>query len=147
MNIIEKLQTEIIRYQSKPFLKAAMAVCALTALADDDYSLSERAQVDTVLQTMSNLNYHDPHKAAETFEEFVHYLRTDHGKASEVLVGKIVRFAGNYKEARTLLRIAGMIINADGKVTEEEQGAFDELCGVIGVDPYEVWDKLSAAAE
>ena len=138
MDIVEKLRTEFLRYQSKPFLKAAMAICALAALANDDYSLSERGQVDTILQTMSSLNLHDPHKAAEIFEDFIYHLRTDHDTAAEVLVGKVARHAGNYKEARTLLRIAGMIINADGKVTSEERAVFGELCDVLGVDPNEV---------
>lgn len=146
MEIVEKLRTEIIRYQSKPFLKAAMAVCALATLADDDYSLSERGQVDNVLRTMGDLHFHDPNKAAEIFEYFIHDLRTDHDTAVKVLAGKVARHAGNYKEARTLLRIAGMIINADGKVTSEEQAVFGELCDVLGVDPDEVWDKLAAAA-
>ncbi len=146
MDIVEKLRTEIIRYQSKPFLKAAMAVCALASLADDDYSLSERGQVDIVLRTMDGLHFHDPNKAAQIFEEFIHDLRTDHDKTAKVLAGKVARHAGNYKEARTLLRIAGMIINADGKVTSEERAVFDELCDVLGVDPDEVWDKLGATA-
>ena len=146
MDIVEKLRTEIIRYQSKPFLKAAMAVCALAALADDDYSFSERGQVDTVLETMGNLKFHDPHKAATIFEGFIYHLRTDHDAAAKVLAAKVARHAGNYKEARTLLRIAGMIINADGMVTSEERAVFDELCDVLGVDPDEVWDKLGATA-
>ena len=146
MDIVEKLRTEIIRYQSKPFLKAAMAVCALAALADDDYSLPERGQVDIVLQTMGSLKFHDPYKAAEIFEGFIHHLRIDHDTAEKILAGKVARHAGNYKEARTLLRVAGMIINADGKVTPEERAVFGELCDVLNVDPNEVWDKLAAAA-
>lgn len=146
MDIIEKLRTEITIYQGKPFLKAAMAVCALATLADDDYSLSERGQVDNVLRTMDGLQYHDPKKAAEIFERFIHDLRTDHDRAAKVLANKVARHAGNYKEARTLLRIAGMIMNADEEVTSEERAVFGELCDVLGVDPKEVWDKLATAA-
>ena len=146
MDIVAKLRTEIIRYQSKPFLKAAMAVCALTTLADDDYSLSERDQVDTVLRTMEGLHFHDPHKAAEIYEGFIHDLRTEHDVATKVLMGKIARHSGNYKEVRTLLRIAGMIINADGKVTREERAMFGEICYSLCVEPKEIWDKLAAAA-
>ncbi len=41
-SLLGKLVTEVRRYRNKDFLKAAMAVCALSANADDEVSLSER---------------------------------------------------------------------------------------------------------
>ena len=36
--LLDKLGGEVNRYQDKEFLKATMAVCALTALADEEVS-------------------------------------------------------------------------------------------------------------
>ncbi len=41
-SLLEKLATEIQRYQNKDFLKAAMAVCALSANADNEVNLVHR---------------------------------------------------------------------------------------------------------
>ena len=48
MNFFEKLQSDTARYWDKPFLKAAVAVCAISALADGKVSLNERYRVDAV---------------------------------------------------------------------------------------------------
>ena len=46
--LLDKLVAEIRRYQSKDFLKAAMAVCALAANADDEVNLAERYSIDHI---------------------------------------------------------------------------------------------------
>ncbi len=40
--LLNKLVAEVHRYRNKDFLKVAMAVCALTANADDEVNLAER---------------------------------------------------------------------------------------------------------
>jgi tellurite resistance protein len=48
VNIIEKLRSDTAHYWDKPFLKAAMAACALTTLADDEVTKSEREAFDQI---------------------------------------------------------------------------------------------------
>lgn len=144
MNFIEKLRTDTARYWDKPFLKAAMAVCALTSLADGEVSLSERYRVDAILDAMDRLRVHNPHKAVEIMNGYVEALRTEPERAEEVLQGKISRYAGDFKSARTLLRIAYLVISADDDVTKSERVAFDRICVTLDVTPDKIWDKMSA---
>ena len=144
MSVLNKLSGDMARYWDKPFLKAAMAVCALTALADGNVSLSERYRVDVILGTMERLRVHDPHKAVEVMNDYVADMRDQPERAMAVLKGKIARYAGDYKAARTLLRIAYLVIAADDAVSDTERTVFDQICGSLDVDPTEIWQKLAA---
>ena len=142
MKALAKLQADVARYWDKPFLKAAMAVCALTTLADGQVSLSERYRVDAILKAMDRLRVHNPHKAVEIMNGYIGDLRTDPERAEEVLRGKISRCAGDFKSSRTLLRIAYLVISADDEVMGSEREAFDKICMSLDVNPDEIWVKL-----
>ena len=134
MSILEKLRSEVERFQNKPFLKAAMAVCALCAMADGTVSLSERYRVDAILEALEELRIHDPRKAVALLNEYLFSLATDGERATAVLQGKISRYAGNYKAARTLLRIAYLVITADGEISPAEQRTFDSIAAQLAID-------------
>lgn len=142
MNIIGKLRTDTAHYWDKPFLKAAMAVCALTTHADGEVSLIERYRVDAILDAMDRLRVHNPHKAVDIMNGYIEGLRTEPERTIEVLQGKISRYASNYKSARTLLRIAYLVISADEKVVKSEREAFDQICIALNISPDEIWDKM-----
>ncbi len=146
MNIIGKLRTDTARYWDKPFLKAAMAVCALTTHADGEVSLSERYRVDAILDAMDRLRVHNPHKAVDIMNDYIEGLRTEPERTVEVLQGKISRYAGDYKSARTLLRIAYLVISADEEVIKSEREAFDKICVTLNVSPDEIWEKMSESS-
>ena len=71
-----KLKTEVQRYRNKEFLKAMMAVCALTALADGEYQISERYQVEEILKTTDALKIFDRTKAVQILDEYLFELKT-----------------------------------------------------------------------
>src|SRR4030088_966866 len=100
MSLLEKLKSEVERYQNKGFLKAAMAVCALTALADGRVSLSGRYRIDALIETMEPPRISDPHKAIAILDDFLEDLRSDRESAAPVLEQKIARYAADYKSAR-----------------------------------------------
>jgi tellurite resistance protein TerB len=143
MILIEKLKTEVERYQNKNFLKAAMAVCALTALSEGKVSLSGRYRIDAIVETMERLRIYDPHKAVEILDDFLADLRSDHDRAAIVLEQKVARYAGDYKSARTLLRIAYLVITADGAIPPGRMQSFNEISLSLGVEPTEIWRKLA----
>lgn len=149
MSILEKLKAEVERFQNKPFLKAAMAVCALCAQADGKVSLSERYRVDALLGALEDLRIYDPRKAIELLNDYLYSLTTDHERAVGVLRGKIGRYAGNAKAARTLLRIAYLVVTADGEIAPAEQRVFDSLTALLSADPKAVLtpllDEMAAA--
>jgi tellurite resistance protein TerB len=146
MSVLEKLKTEVERYQNKGFLKAAMAVCALTALADGHVSLSGRYRIDAIIETMERLRIYDPHKAIEILDDFLDDLREDHDKTAAILEQKIARYAADYKSARTLLRIAFLVLSADGAISPAKTAAFNEICTSLAVEPQEIWAKLADSA-
>ena len=74
--------------------------------------------------------------------DYIEDLRAEPERAKEVLQGKISRCAGDFKSARTLLRIAYLIISADDDVIEAEREAFDQICITLSVNPDEIWVKM-----
>jgi len=146
VNIIGKLRTDTAHYWDKPFLKATMAVCALTTYADGEVSLIERYRVDAILDAMDRLRIHNPHKAVDIMDDYIEGLRTEPERTVEVLQGKISRYAGDYKSARTLLRIAYLVISADEGVVKSEREAFDQICITLNISPDEIWEKMSESS-
>ncbi len=146
MNIIGKLRTDTAHYWDKPFLKAAMAVCALTAHADGEVSLIERYRVYAFLVALDRLRIQNPHKAVDFMNDYIEGLRTEPERTVEVLQGKISRYAGDYKSARTLLRIAYLVISADEEVVKSEREAFDQICITLNISPDEIWEKMSQSS-
>ena len=75
--------------RDKDFLKAAMAACALTILADGDSALSERFAIDDLLARMERLQLYDPQKAIAILDDFVYRLRSDEAKSRHILLATI----------------------------------------------------------
>ncbi len=142
-SLLDKLVAEVQRYQSKDFLKASMAVCALAAAADDEVSLSEHYKIDHVLATEPALQNFDRTKAVDTLYTYIHALRTHGEESKRVLYKKVQRMAGDHKRARTLMRVAYLIIAADGEIHDAERDEFTRLCGLLGLEPTQVWAELA----
>ena len=138
-NLLDKLVGEVLRYQSKDFLKASMAVCALAASADDEVSLSEHYQIDRVLETEPALQNLDRRKAVDTLYDYIHALRTYGEDSKRILYNKVKRMAGDHKRARTLMRVAYLIIAADGEIRDAERDEFAQLCRLLDLEPAQVW--------
>ncbi len=137
----EKLATEVEHYQNKDFLKAAMAAFVLTAHADGSIAAVERCQIDETLQTEPGLREFDFQKATEILESYARALKDEGDAAKSVLYNKVRRMAGNPKQARTVMRVCYLIVAADGRIEEAEMQAFRQLCGLLRLEPAEVWKK------
>ena len=92
--ILDKLVAEVRQFHNRDFLKAAMAVCALAAVADDEVKLSEYYRVDHVLATVPALMVLDAEKAIDTLYAYIYALRTDGPSAATVLDRKVRRMVG-----------------------------------------------------
>ncbi len=138
-SLLDKLVTEVRRYQNKGFLKAAMAVCALAANADDEVNLAERYSIDHALETEPALRLFDPAKAIRVLDDYIFALREEGDAAKAVLDNKVSRFAGDHKRSRTLMRVAYLIIAADQEIHAAERAEFDRLCALLDLDPALVW--------
>ncbi len=138
-SLLDKLVTEVRRYQNKDFLKAAMAVCALAANADDEVNLAERYSIDRAIATEPALNLFDAAKAVRILDDYIFALRDEGDAAKAVLDNKVRRFADTHKRARTLMRVAYLIIAADQEIVAGERAEFDRLCALLDLDPAQVW--------
>jgi tellurite resistance protein TerB len=136
--VLVKLVVEVRQFHNRDFLKAAMAVCALAAVADNEVKLSERYQIDAILAKEPALLAFDANKATDTLYAYIHALQTDWRSAADVLYKKIRRMAGNHKRARTLMRAAYLVIAADGEINSRERAEFWRICDMLKLDPREV---------
>jgi tellurite resistance protein TerB len=118
----DKLLAEVRHFHNRDFLKAAVAVCALAAVADDEVKPSELSQIDDVL--------------AED-RDYIQALQTDKISAAQVLYKKVRRVRGNHKRARTLMRVAYLVIAADGEVNHKERAVLWRICDILNLDPRE----------
>ena len=143
-SLLEKLVAEVRRYQNKDFLKAAMAVCALSAFADEDVSIAERYSIDHAMENEPSLRAFDKEKAIRILDDYIYDLRQEGVKAKTVLYNKIKRIAGDYKKSRTLMRVAYLIINADREIRDGEMEEFRRLCELLDLEPKQIWAHLSA---
>ncbi len=143
-SILDKLVTEVRHFHNRDFLKAAMAVCALAAVADDEVALVEHHRIDEVLATDPALRELDADKAIETLYEYLRALRTYGRSADQILRNKVRRMAGKHKRARTLMRVAYLVITADGQIREQEREEFRRLCNLLGLEPQQVWRELES---
>jgi len=134
----DKLKSDIERFRDRAFLKAAMAVSALTALADGDVSLEERYRIDAILAREPTLSAFNGNKAVAIFQDYVYELGREPERARRVLMSKVERMAEKPRKARTLMRVSWLIIAADGEVKPGEAQAFDELCAALMLDPEDV---------
>ncbi|WP_085909113.1 tellurite resistance TerB family protein [Kiloniella majae] len=140
--LLEKLVTEVRRYQNKDFLHAAMAVCAITAYSDGEVSIEERYSIDYAIDNIEALQTFDPARAIEILDDYIYLLKTGAEGAKAELYKKIKVFEGNYKRSRTLLRVAHLIICADRDVDPREQKEFTMLCNLLGLEANKLWRQI-----
>ena len=142
--LLDKLCAEVESYQSKEFLKAVIAVCALTASADDEVVAAERCAITGAILSEPALHWIDGDKANEILDEYLAALENDDGAAKAILTDKVRRMAGNFKRSRTLMRIAYLVITADYTVEDRELIEFRRLCDALGLEPDQVWRESEA---
>ena len=135
-DIIESLKQSLgvkaEQHRNRPFLEATMAACALVAYADEDVSLSERFQLDQVLERLDALKIFDPHVGVNFFDEIVEALKDQPEAGKQAALERIRLFAGEPDSARMLVRVCHAISWADGEVSPAERARIDEVCAVLG---------------
>ena len=145
LTVTDKFRREVERYRSKDVLKAVLAVCALAARANPSISLETRYRIDRILDRLDLVELFDRRKVTEVLNDYIYALEQDRAGASAVLYDKVRRMAGDHKRARTLLRIAYLIMMADDLMSPTEQAEFDRLCQLLSVEPEMVTSGLRAA--
>ena len=137
MNLLDSVQERLRQYQDRGFLKAAMAASVLAAYADGTVSLTERYSIDDMLENLERLNLHDPEKAIQILNDYIHALQKDPEPAQAVLIGKLKRISADRDAADLIVKIALAVSYADGHFNYAERMQFAEICETLGVDPKE----------
>lgn len=133
-NFLELCHEQAERRRNRPFLRAAMAGCALVSMASGSVTLRERVRVDQVLETLDSLQVYDPHEGVELFNEFVDALhRSEHDGRKRALEAIDAEVAQEPEKAEILIRICLAVIELeDGILTRgrDQVAALFERLGV-----------------
>lgn len=124
------------RHHNRPFLEAAMAACALVAVADGKVSFAQRVRVDQILETLDQLKVFDPHEGVDLFNNHVEAIlaRPKEGRLKAL---DVIRAAAAEPEtARLLIRLCLAVsdVNVDTRLADQIEIVM--LCGFINVDPH-----------
>jgi tellurite resistance protein len=141
--LLEKLVVEARHWRNKELLKAVMAVFALAALADGELPVAARQGLFQAFARHSALRELDLHKALAVLRDYVEAFRADPAGATAVMEAKLRRLVGQHKRARTILRLAHLLLSAKGALGAAELAKFRRLCALLGVDPEQVWEELA----
>jgi tellurite resistance protein len=143
---LSKLDAELKNYHDKPFLEAALAVCAISAHADDKVTMLERCQIDAAIMREPGLREFGFDKATEVLEGYISALTDSGAAARAALEDKVRQMAGEPARARTLMRVAYLIFTANQSIDEEESEAFRRLCRLLDLPAAETLSDLEAGA-
>ena len=141
--LLEKLVAEARHWRNKELLKAVMAVFALAAVADGELPVAARQGLFLAFARQPPLRELDLHKALAVLRDYAEAIRADPTGATAVMEAKLRRLAGKHKRARTILRLAHLILSAKGAPSEPERTEFRRLCSLMEVEPEQVWEGLA----
>lgn len=141
--MLERFRLELQRHKQRPFLEAVAAACAMVATADGEVSFSERARLDAVIESLSQLSLFDPHEVVDAFDEDVTKLAGGEDGIASLL--KLIA-AGTKAEgaADLLLRISVAMSLADDHESADERRLIDEISATLKL-PKSAVDEAYAA--
>ncbi len=132
--MFDRFRNELERHRRRPFLEAVSAACALVATADGEVSFSERARLDAVIESLSELRLFDPHEVVNAFDAHVERLTNGGAAGRSDLLGAVAAGTKVDGAADLLLRISVAMSLADGRDSPEERVTIGEICDALGLE-------------
>lgn len=134
--IAEIYAVQLGRHRNRAFLRAAMAACALVAMASGRVSLRDRVHVDRVLETLDALKVFDPHEGVDLFNEYVARLEADAIAGRRAVLDLVAEEVAQEREkAELLARICLAASPPEDDIGAAERQTLAELCRCIGLSP------------
>ena len=133
--LFDRFRKELQRHRQRPFLEAVAAACALVATSDGEVSFSERARLDAVVESLSELRLFDPHEVVDAFDAHVAVLAHDADGGHNEMLKTITAGTKNDGAADLLLRISVAMSLADGRDSADEHKVIDQICAALGLEP------------
>ena len=120
--------------QNRPFLKAAMAACAMVSISKGQVDFCDRIRLDQILSTLDRLNIFDPHEGVEIFNYFSEEIRSSPKEGHKEALAAVKEVATDKKTAELIVRLCLAISLSDGKTSMVEQIEIVSFCSSLGVD-------------
>jgi len=138
-SIIDELaalfKNRLEKKRNEPFLKAAMAACAMVSMSDGQVYFCDRIRLDQIMTTLDKLKIFDPHKGVDLFNYFVDLIAESPKLGHQEAVAAVQSVASDKEVAQLLIRLCVAISLSDGKTNLVEHIEIVSLCSLIGVDP------------
>ena len=129
----ETLRNSLSRIRNRQFLDATMAATALVATADGEVTFSELSALDTVLESIQDLQIYDPHIAVDKYKDFADAIGDDPERGRRNAIATVHKVAGDADAAELVIRVAVAISKADGELSQQEAKSISDLCETLGV--------------
>lgn len=121
--------------QNQDFMEAVAAVCALMAIADETAQACERSSINAAISTDPAFAELDAETVGARLNDFIAQIEAEGADAKPKLSQRVLRYVGDERRARALLRLAHRIMVADHDVNEAETKEFQRLCRILDLDP------------
>ena len=133
-NFAELFHKRLEQRHNRPFLKAAMAACAMVSFSDGEVHLCDRIRLDQIMDTLDELKMFDPHEGVDLFNYFTEQIDKSSKKGHEEALAAIEAVAKDKSTAELMIRLCLAISLSDGKTNLVEQIEIVSLCSLLGVD-------------
>jgi len=132
-----ELAEGVKKFQSKSFMEAVTAGCAMVAVADGVVSPEEKRKMATFIQNNDALKVYDITQVLASFDKFIGLMDIDiHiGKGEALKV--ISKLKKNTEQSRLLIRVCCAIGASDGTFDDGEKAIVREICTELGLNPSE----------
>ena len=129
----ETLRNSLSRMKNRQFLDATMAATALVATADGEVTFSELSALDSVLESIQDLQIYDPHVAVDIYRDFADAIADNREQGRDTALVAASKIVGDHDAAELVIRVAIAISKADGELSPQESDVIHELCELLGV--------------
>ncbi len=123
------------RHQNRDFMEAVAAVCALMASADADAQACEQSSIAAAMSSDPAFVELDADTVMGLMNDYTAQLQEKGAVGKSKISEKVMRFYGNERHSRNLMRLAHRIMMADHQVQESENEEFRRICRILGLDP------------
>ena len=142
-NLMHFFQARSEKEQSRPFLQASMAACAMISASEGEVSFADRIRVDQIMETLTRLKVFDPHEGVDLFNHYTDHILASPEEGRKSALTAIRAVTSDLETAELLIDLCLAVSLSDGITSLVEHIEIVSLCGLIGVDP----DKIGLDTE
>lgn len=108
-----------------------MAATALVATADGEVTFSELSALDSVLESVQDLQIYDPHDAVDIYRRYADGIGQDQEGGTRDALHTVSRIANDREASDLVIRVAVAISKADGEFSEPEWRVVEQICETL----------------